>query len=280
MRLPRFVRRTPVLVASIVVLLSGTTVAAAAVVHVGRHGVLDHHLVRRLTGHPSPALTLSASPRRLEIDAGDTTTVALRLGRRGVGGAVRFAASGLPAGSRAVFATDPVTGDRTTVRFVLGRDVSTGSRVVMITATGTDAGGRVRTARTTVVLAVVWHATRFGIAGDATGLAPGISVPLDLRLTNPHRSPIAVTGLGVTIRGVTRAAGVALPCGTGDYTVTAYRGRYPLIVPAHETRSLSALGVPSSAWPRLTMIDKPVNQDGCKGARLTLGYTGSAHGAT
>jgi hypothetical protein len=49
-------------------------------------------------------------------------------------------------------------------------------------------------------------------------------------------------------------------------------------VPGNSTRSLSALGVASANWLRITMIETHTNQDACKGAPLTITYTGSATG--
>lgn len=271
-------RRTPVLIAAIVILLGSASVAAAKVTGLDWHGVLDDVVVRPLLGHRPPAVTVSATPARQKVDAGDTATVVARVGRRHLSGPVQLSVSGLPAGSSASVSPNPVGGDTETVRITVGRDLSTGSRVVTITARAKDRDGQWRTASTAVVLGVEWHSKGFGIAGDATGLAPGVVVPLDLRLTNPDRSAIAVSGVRVTIRDVVRAPGVSMPCSVSDYTIGQYAGSYPLTVPGHSTRSLSALGVPVASRPKLTMLDRPVNQDGCKGARLILAYTGSAHG--
>ena len=262
-----------------IVVAGGTTAATAKVADIDWHGVLDHVVVRKLIGRQAPGVTVSVTPDRRKIDAGDTAILAVRIGRHGLSGPVELGVSGLPAGSRATLGPNPVRGDTSTLRITVGRDLSTGSRVVTVTARARDRGGVWRTARTAVVLGVEWHSKRFGITGDATGLAPGTGVPLDLRLTNPDRSAIDVTGVRVTIREVVRAPGATMPCTVADYRLTQYSGRYPLTVPGHSSRSMSALGVPVPARPRLTMIDRPVNQDGCKGARLVLDYTGSAHGS-
>jgi hypothetical protein len=45
-----------------------------------------------------------------------------------------------------------------------------------------------------------------------------------------------------------------------------------LVLPADDFTDLVRLAIPSWRWPHLKMRNRPVNQDGCKGARLTLGY--------
>jgi len=55
--------------------------------------------------------------------------------------------------------------------------------------------------------------------------------------------------------------------------VTQYNGRYPMVVPGSSTVTLSGLGVASARWPQIQLVDRPFNQDGCKGATVHLGYT-------
>jgi hypothetical protein len=49
-------------------------------------------------------------------------------------------------------------------------------------------------------------------------------------------------------------------------------------VPAHSTASLSDLGIPTSHWPVIAMVETHTNQDACEGAPLVLHYSGSATG--
>ncbi len=118
----------------------------------------------------------------------------------------------------------------------------------------------------------------FDVSGSVDGmLAPGVSRPLDLQVSNPSNKSIAVTNLTVAISQVVRtttAVAANLPCTTADYKLSQYSGQYPLtVVPG--TRSLSALGVSQSAWPRIQMLDTAQLQDGCKGATLKLTYSGT-----
>ena len=48
-----------------------------------------------------------------------------------------------------------------------------------------------------------------------------------------------------------------------------------LTLPPGRTSSLSDLSLPSGQWPQVGLLNTSVNQDGCKGATLTLDFTGS-----
>ena len=119
----------------------------------------------------------------------------------------------------------------------------------------------------------------FGISVGSLGpLAPGVSLPLDLALTNPNNAAIQVTELTVALGGVDPAHAVGCPAAT-NYAVVQYSGSYALlVVPEGATRTLTQLGVPSVKLPRVNMKDTSVNQNACMGAVLTLTYSGSATG--
>jgi len=55
-----------------------------------------------------------------------------------------------------------------------------------------------------------------------------------------------------------------------------FSGAYGFTLPARTTTRLSALGIPARQWPHIAMLDRPVNQDGCKRATLSLSFTGDA----
>ena len=158
--------------------------------------------------------------------------------------------------------------------------VDDGSYTIIITAT--DAGGVTRYGLVHVELVVANPHRSFTISGDLQGqLAPAVSRPLGLTVTNPDKAQVSVTNLSVSITSITRSAvavAAGRQCTTADYTVTQYSGPYPLAVPGSSSRTLTQLGVPSTVWPQVAMIDRPVNQDGCKGATLTLAYAGSGTG--
>jgi hypothetical protein len=122
-----------------------------------------------------------------------------------------------------------------------------------------------------VVLTVVER--RSSIDGDISAqLYPGGGVPLDLLLTNPHGVDIRVTALTVNVDATTTNPNCS---GDANYGVTQYSGSYPLVLPPGSTR-LSALVEDSSNWPQVWMHDLPTNQDACRGAVLSLSYSGVA----
>lgn len=119
---------------------------------------------------------------------------------------------------------------------------------------------------------------RFAISGDvSTTLAPGVSAPINLEITNPHRTRLRVGNLRVTIQEVSApGATAARPCTVSDFVVHQLPRHHKRIrLKAHVTQTLRSLHLHPKTWPRVGMHNHPVNQDGCKGAALTLGYAGS-----
>jgi hypothetical protein len=104
---------------------------------------------------------------------------------------------------------------------------------------------------------------------------------LNLTLNNPNNKPLSITNLTVTLVTVTRTPAAVsgnLTCTLSDYSITPYSGPYPLSLPAGTTGTLSSLAIPATAWPQVSMLNTTTNQDGCKGAVLTLAYSGSGTG--
>lgn len=122
---------------------------------------------------------------------------------------------------------------------------------------------------------------RFSISGRVDRpLAPGVAVPIDLRLTNPHRFPLHVQRLAVRVVAV-RAPGASAgrSCGLEDFAALD-AGPVAAPLPARSTRSLSALRVPPEQRPRIEMRDTPYDQGGCQRATLELRFTGVATGGS
>jgi hypothetical protein len=115
----------------------------------------------------------------------------------------------------------------------------------------------------------------FQIQGDATApVSPGITVPLDLRFTNPHVEPMTVTQLKVTMRKLTAPwADEDHPCSVEDYEVTQIASSVEIVLPPSATTGFRDLDIPQKRWPRVGMIYGASNQDGCRGATLKLAYT-------
>lgn len=118
----------------------------------------------------------------------------------------------------------------------------------------------------------------FSIAGSVSGvLEPGATAPINLTLTNPNDRPIRITSLSIAIASITAPrANSTLPCTSADFQVAQPLGAASLVVPAHSSRTLAALGLTNSQLPSLGMLNTADNQDGCKGATLALSYGGTA----
>ena len=121
----------------------------------------------------------------------------------------------------------------------------------------------------------------FTIVGDlGRPIRPGVSAPLDLRLTNTGDAEILVSTLDVKVSGVSAPnADAHHPCTLADFSVDQAAEELDLSLAAGETGSLSTLQLPAASWPRVHMLDRPVNQDGCKDATLHLEYAGDARRA-
>lgn len=116
----------------------------------------------------------------------------------------------------------------------------------------------------------------FTISGNAIGLLfPGAAArTVAVTLTNPNSVPIFVTDLQVAITGNSKSAS---GCATADNYVVTQSGvsaTTPVQIPAGASVTLPAQG---ASAPNIAMPNLASNQDACKNAALTLGYTGSAH---
>lgn len=109
---------------------------------------------------------------------------------------------------------------------------------------------------------------------SAQPVSPGTSMPIDITLTNRHLVPLAVDGLSVTIARISAPhADNTHPCSVGDFTIAPDSDIGVIRLAPHVTRSFSDLGISPALWPHVAMVNEPANQDGCKGATLTLRYT-------
>jgi hypothetical protein len=208
--------------------------------------------------------TLKVRPARRIVAQGATATFEVRIARAaGFDGPVSRRMLTLPEGAKATWT--PTSLDITTTA-----DQAPGSDRLVLQGTGSVDGREVR--RNAVVVLTVVEARRFHIAGDlTTRLYPGAGAPLDLVLTNPNDFDIRVSGLAVRVGTATshpRCDGAA------NYAVRQF-GELPLALEPGSTR-LSALVSDPSLWPRVSMRDLPSDQDACKGAILSLHYSGLA----
>ncbi len=116
-------------------------------------------------------------------------------------------------------------------------------------------------------------ARRLLIGGNLrAALTPGAVQPLDAKIGNPFGEAVAVTAIELTSMHIDAPlATAAQPCEAADFALQPLTGA-PVRVAAGVVASLSDLGVPSERWPAIAMLDRPTNQDGCKGALVTFAY--------
>jgi uncharacterized membrane protein len=233
----------------------------------------------------SSSFSMSATPASVTMAPGSIGVYSIQLSRNNFTGPVNLRVSGgLPSGSTPAFAPNPATGNSSTLQITTASNAPNGTYTLYLVGSGPDANGKTQYAYASAQLIIDSTLKNFTLSGNLGDgelkLAPGISLPVNLGITNPNNKTLSVTNLSVSIKSVTRAPDVAgnLQCGTADYVVTQYSGPYPLTVPPGSTSLLSGLGIPSTKWPQVKMLDTPVNQDGCKGATLQLVYSGSGQG--
>lgn len=243
---------------------------------------------------------IGVSPSTQHVAPGATTSFAIRINRgRDAGrprGWVRLSLGGQrPRGVGATF------NNGTGASFSPGaRSRSSRAKLTILTSADTPEGdyqlqlraraGRGHRATTTLNLVIESPPPAgssqidrsFAIGGELTEpLEPGRAAPLDLVLTNSDASPLSVLSLGVRIAAITAPqANADFPCTIDDFSVEQFSGTYPLTVAASSTQSLSDLGIPEAELPRVAMLNRPVNQNGCRGASLRFDFGGTGTGGT
>ncbi len=110
------------------------------------------------------------------------------------------------------------------------------------------------------------------VTGAARGpLRPGTSAPILLKFQNPNMRKIQMKRVRVRISTIVAPnADAAHPCTTADFSIRQMPRKTLLRLRARRSTDLSALHVPMDAWPWLTMLNRPLNQDGCQGAEVKL----------
>ena len=117
--------------------------------------------------------------------------------------------------------------------------------------------------------------TSVEISGNTrTLLRPGGSSRINLGFANDDSKPVTLRHVRVTITSISAPqADSEFPCTRADFRIRPMRVR-SLVIPGDAFTTLVRLDVPAWQWPNLKMRNRPVNQDGCKGASLKLGYVG------
>jgi hypothetical protein len=110
----------------------------------------------------------------------------------------------------------------------------------------------------------------FTISGNAPSLLyPGAAaLAIPVKLTNPNSVPIFVTSLTVSFVAPSGCSSAWFQIAQSTISTTGVQ------VPANGSVTLPA---PGATAPTIQMVDSHTLQDACKGANLTLSYTGSAH---
>jgi uncharacterized membrane protein len=241
---------------------------------VGTSGSLAHTANVKLVVQSAvvPAFTVAIAPSSQTITQGGSTSYSTTISRTGgFTGSVSLAVSGLPAGATASWtpsSTVPSTATGATLTVDTDPSVATGTYSLTITVTSS-----IGTQSTPATL-VIAKGQPLQISGNVTDvLAPGVSTPLNLTITNPYSQAINVTGISVALQEGTSNAGCS---GSQNFSVKQMGAVYPLAVPAGASRTLTQLGVADRDKPKLSMTDQPWNQDACKNATVRLAYSGSA----
>jgi hypothetical protein len=96
--------------------------------------------------------------------------------------------------------------------------------------------------------------------------------PIALTLGNPNQARIFVTRLRVAVTSGPRSC----PSAQNLRIVQSNATRaHPIAIPAKSSVRLPAQG---RSAPKIQLVDRPVNQDGCKGGRFSLRFSGRAYG--
>ena len=235
----------------------------------------------------TPDFTLSVSPTSQQLLQGDQTTYTVSVvSVAGYTSAVTLSVSGLPNGVTGSFAPNPVSptptpGTKSTLTLSAASNAATGSFTLAITGTS---GSLVHSQQ--VALAVL-QSVSFSISGDAntSKLYIGLRTPVDPLVSNPYSNfGLSISSIVVTLGSVT-APGA---CSLQDFRIEQLDAiAYPVTVPAGaQNVTLSSLiqaAHPSwsanqvrQALPQLTLLDRTVNQDGCKNSSISFSYSGSA----
>jgi len=122
----------------------------------------------------------------------------------------------------------------------------------------------------------------YTVGGSTTApLYPGgRPSPIDLSFSNSNAggsgaAGVLVANLIVRISAISApAATPQRPCRASDFAVTQFLGAYPFQIPEGSS-TLQSLGFPENTWPTVRLRNRPVNQNGCKGATVMLAYAGT-----
>jgi hypothetical protein len=251
----------------------------------GTSGSLSDSAMAKLTVKSSQTadFAIAASPASRQVLQGDQTTYTVSVSSvAGYTSPVSLSVSGVPNGVTATASPNPVTpGTNSTLTAVTDSNASTGNYTLTITGTS---GSLVHS--TQVALSVL-QTVNFSISGNANTakLYPGLAKPVNPLISNPYSNTgLSISSISATLTRVS-APGA---CSLQDFSLRQLDATaYPVVVPAGaQNATLSSLiqqAHPSwtaehvnNTLPQLTLVNRPVNQDGCKNASVGFHYTASA----
>lgn len=106
-------------------------------------------------------------------------------------------------------------------------------------------------------------------------VSPGISARIGLQFLGTSSRPVVFQRVRVRIVEIVAPnAESTLGCSRADFRIRQMPPQ-SLEVRGDKVTFLGDLGVRRRDWPRLVMVNRAVNQDGCKGAQITLGFWAS-----
>ena len=196
-------------------------------------------------------------------------------------------AGGAAVGSSKVTFTAPSTGPSGTFATCSGGNPTPYTCVVLsavsgiatasaLTANSTPGSFTVTAAAEGVAIPATYAligSANFTMSGGTTGLlVPGAARGIDVSITNPNPSPITVSSVSVMVS----SDSAGCPAATNFAVVHGLNSS--VTVPGNSTKSLSELSVAPANWPTVSMLNTNINQDACKGAKLTFAFAGTAAG--
>jgi hypothetical protein len=124
------------------------------------------------------------------------------------------------------------------------------------------------------LIVALWGAT-FGIDGStSSALRPGSTVPINVRISNPHFYPIVVSNLHVRIESITTAH-KGETCRVSNYKLKQV-DHFSVRLPAFSTVDMKSIAPSESDWPALHLTANLAKIDnGCQGATINLAYSAS-----
>jgi hypothetical protein len=250
--------------------------------------VLGVLLLTGSRGSATASFGLTVDPSVISLTAGDSADVQLTVSTAR-DTTVALATTTLPPGVRLDL-------DLRSVRVSAGQPVRIAARLVTDSSAATGAvgigvTGRAGAATETSLIQLhiqptgitdlafpppsrVTENATFTISGSPRGmLAPGSSLPIDLRLVNANPFPLHIESLTVAIAGTSKPA-----CQLGNFSIVPYRGGYPLQLPPGSTSTLSSLHVPAPGWPQLRLLNTARSWADCRDVTVRLRYAGSGSG--